>query len=215
MTNKPIFLCCHCGNDAPHSKAFSHTAKLLYEEIETQRFMEPFNFDFYVCDTCGGPTLCGNFRHEGRNLPVRPRLFPRGPSLVPPMHMVAEKNPIPTDVVSTYTKAWPLLKKNPSAFANQIRRGLEHICNDQGATGKTLFAKLKDLATKGVFPTTVSDLAGQIRLVGNTGSHASDTDVDIWDAELLDDFFRMVVEYVYVTPAKIKRMEQRTKRPVT
>ena len=48
-----------------------------------------------------------------------------------------------------------------------------------------------------------------MRQIGNLGAHAGDGEVDFWDAELLDDFFRAVVEYVYVVPSKIARMKQR------
>jgi hypothetical protein len=43
------------------------------------------------------------------------------------------------------------------------------------------------------------------------GAHAGDADLTVWDAELIDDFFRSVLEYVYVAPAKIRRMETRLK----
>jgi hypothetical protein len=32
-----------------------------------------------------------------------------------------------------------------------------------------------------------------LRRVGNLGAHAGDAEVDFWDAELLDDFFRSVI----------------------
>jgi hypothetical protein len=50
-----------------------------------------------------------------------------------------------------------------------------------------------------------------MRHIGNLGSHAGDKDVDFWDAELLDDFFRSAVEYVYIAPSKIERLKQRTR----
>jgi hypothetical protein len=52
-----------------------------------------------------------------------------------------------------------------------------------------------------------------LRRVGNIGAHAMEEDVSIWDAELVDDFFRSVVEYVYIAPAKIRRMQERLHVP--
>jgi hypothetical protein len=49
-----------------------------------------------------------------------------------------------------------------------------------------------------------------MRTVGNLGVHG-EGDFDVWDTELLDDFFRLVVEYVYVTPSRIERLRQRLK----
>jgi len=68
---------------------------------------------------------------------------------------------------------------------------------------------LKDLVSRGVFPGSFSELTDLIREIGNLGVHATGREVDFWDAELLDDFFRAVVEYVYVVPSKIARMKQR------
>lgn len=38
-----------------------------------------------------------------------------------------------------------------------------------------------------------------------------DEELTIWDAELIDDFFRATLEYVNVAPPKIRRMEDRPK----
>ena len=38
---------------------------------------------------------------------------------------------------------------------------------------------------------------------------AGNEDLDFWDAELLDDLFRSIVEYVYITPSKIERFKER------
>jgi len=86
---------------------------------------------------------------------------------------------------------------------------LEYICVDQKASGKDLYGKLQDLITKGILPGYFGDITDLLRVVGNLGAHASDKTLDIWDAELIDEFFRFVIEYVYVAPAKIKRMKER------
>ena len=61
----------------------------------------------------------------------------------------------------------------------------------------------------GAFPGHFADVTDLMRTVGNLGSHADEENVDLWDAELLDDFFRALVEYVYITPSRIERFRQR------
>jgi hypothetical protein len=78
--------------------------------------------------------------------------------------------------------------------------------------GKDLFAKLKDLSSKGVFPGYFSQITALLRKVGNMGAHANEAELGVFDAELIDDFFRSVVDYVYIAPARIKRMENRLLR---
>lgn len=92
-----------------------------------------------------------------------------------------------------------------------MRIALEYICNDHGATGRTLFDKLRALVSNKIFPGHFAEMTDLIRRVGNLGAHANDNEVDFWDAELLDEFFRIVVEYVYVTPSRIQRLKQRIK----
>lgn len=210
--NQEIFLCCHCGNRTPHSRVFEHTGSVLYEVIE-RRYYEPFNFHCYVCGTCSGLSLLGCFAHEkpeqDDDAPPLPRLYPIGPDIDPPPHTVSGKNPIPLSVRHAFRQAWPLRHTAPAAFANQIRRTLEFICEDQQAQGKNLYQQLEDLASKGVFPGGLADIATLVRMLGNIGSHASEKEISIWDAELLDALFRMLLEYVYLGPARVKRLKAR------
>ena len=212
QTDEEIFLCCHCGNRTPHTRVFEYTAPLLYEEIDRQ-YYEPFSFHSYVCGTCKGLALLGCFDHEKLEKesfrPPMPRLYPIGPDIDPPSHTVSGENPIPLSVRKAFREAWPLRHTAPAAFANQIRRTLEFICEDQNADGNTLYEQLEDLASKGVFPGGLADIATLVRMLGNIGSHASDKEVNIWDAELLDALFRMLLEYIYLGPARVKRLKQR------
>jgi uncharacterized protein DUF4145 len=211
-----LYTCFHCCNETQHTEVTRRSARLLYEHIFGQRYIEDFEYYVYTCTTCGGLTLLGDFRHESpKEITDYPRLYPAGPSLMPPSHMLGIKDPIPAKVLEVYEEAWLLRQKNPNAFANQIRRALEFICEDRDAQGHNLARKLQDLAARGDFPSTVAELASQIRIVGNVGSHASREDLDIWDAQLLDDLFRIVLEYVYLAPSKLERIKQRTKRKAT
>jgi hypothetical protein len=108
-----------------------------------------------------------------------------------------------------YEQSWPLRHISPNAFAVQVRRALECICNERGAPGGTLFQKLKALVANKTFPGHFEEMTDLMRKVGNLGAHAGDDEVDYWDAELLDEFFRFVVEYVYITPSRILRLKQR------
>ena len=100
---------------------------------------------------------------------------------------------------------WPLRYLVPTAFVAQIRRVLECVCEEQGAVGRHLFQKLENLANRGTFPGHLRDITHRIRKVGNERAHAGGEDSDVWGAERIDEFFRFVVEYVYVAPARLKR----------
>jgi hypothetical protein len=206
-----ILLCRHCGNKTPHSKQFMHSYNKLFESINNEEIFEKYNLFAVACGTCNGLTLLGGFVLESSDdRPGKfPILYPAGPNLLPPIHTLASKQPVPDRVMQTYLQAWPLRHTAPSAFANQIRRAIEFICIDKSALGNNLYEKLKDLAIRAVFPSNLADTAELIRQMGNRGSHAESAEIDIWDAELLDDLFRTIVQYVYISPSQAERMRSR------
>lgn len=75
--------------------------------------------------------------------------------------------------------------------------------------GGTLFDKLKALVANKTFPGHFAEMTDLMRKIGNLGAHAGEYEVDFWDAELLDEFFRFVVEYVYIAPSRILRFKER------
>jgi len=119
---------------------------------------------------------------------------------------------VPERILKLYEEIWPLRHLAPNAFASQIRRALEFICRDQKAQGNNLFQQLKDLVARGTFPGYFAEITDLMRHIGNLSAHAGDEDIDFWDAELLDDFFRSIVEYVYIAPLKIQRLKDRISR---
>jgi hypothetical protein len=66
--------------------------------------------------------------------------------------MLSPSAPIPERIVALYEEIWPLRHRTPAAFVGQTRRLLEYICSDQKAAGKTLFDKLQNLVSAGIFP---------------------------------------------------------------
>lgn len=83
------------------------------------------------------------------------------------------------------------------------------MCLDRGLTSGVLAKKLKDLADKGEIPTTLTEMTDVLRTLGNIGSHAADEEVTSEFVEVIDDFFRAVVEYVYVAPWKVSECKNR------
>lgn len=207
--------CATCGNFVRHSLEHKYVADTLVDQLDDgTKVYEPFTWLSYSCTTCGALNIYGDHLDLGNDFSARKelkdyRLYPRGALILPPKHMLSPQTPVPENILKLYEEVWPIRHKAPSAFVGQIRRLLEYICDDQGATGKTLFKKLESLAGKGVFPGYIENITDMLRLVGNIGAHATDAQLDTWDAAHIDDFFRFVVEYVYIAPAKLRRMSER------
>lgn len=203
-----VRLCNHCGNVTSQTLVHHHSAPMLFDTIKGERIFEEFIFKSFVCSTCQGLNLMGGFLVENGKTGDFPELYPTGSSLTPAPYLVPGGELIPARLTEIYSQTWPLKKTNPIAFVTQIRRALEYICYDQGATGRSLASKLQNLIQKGVFPGHIGDVTDLLRLIGNIGAHDSQVEVTVWDAESIDDFFRLLVEYVYVIAAKIGIVRQ-------
>jgi hypothetical protein len=203
-------VCYHCANTVPQVKIGMFRGQELFEHLDGRRWNVDYDYELFQCPTCRGVSVFGDFSEypKYRSRKAR-RIYPRGPQLLPDSHMLFSKECVPERIVALYEEIWPLRHIAPNAFASQIRRALEFICRDQNAQGNSLFKQLRDLISRGIFPGYFAEITDLMRHVGNLGAHAGDTDVDFWDAELLDDFFRSIVEYVYIAPSKIKRLRQR------
>ena len=216
MSNDCTFLdsrileCGHCGNRTPHAQAWQYEHAQLLEQVEDRDWFEPYTWVMYTCGTCGGLNLYGGFYGVFTETDfTRTRLHPRASLLLPPGHMISPSNPIPPGIIKLYEEVWPLRHRAPAAFIGQIRRLLEFVCIDQNASGTTLFDKLSQLVDQGVLPGHFASITNLLRVVGNMGAHAAEEELSLWDAELIDDFFRSLVDYVYIAPARIRRMQER------
>lgn len=210
LNDTELLICYHCGNKVPQKRVGYQRGQQLFEHIDGQRYNEDFDYYLYLCPTCQGVSIYGDFAgYSSQESMDARRLYPRGGQLRPEQHKVASSKCVPERILRIYEEIWPLRHIAPNAFAGQIRRALEFICRDQKAQGRTLFEQLKDLVARGTFPGYFSEITDLMRQIGNLGSHAGESDVDFWDAELLDDFFCSIVEYVYIAPSKIERLKQR------
>ena len=111
---------------------------------------------------------------------------------------------VPNTVGRFYLEALRVKDRSPSSFAVQIRRSLEAICKDRGVQGRNLDQQLKQLTSQGIIPSIIAEIADELRLLGNIGAHADDLRVTSEQVQAMDDFFHLVIEYVYIAPHKLK-----------
>ncbi len=116
---------------------------------------------------------------------------------------------VPERIRAAYEEASRIREIAPNAFAVQIRRALEALCEDRGAKGRNLSARIEDLSKKGELPSALVQITDVMRLVGNIGAHGVGESVHPLQVYAIDDFFKVVVEYVYVAPAKLQEFKAR------
>jgi len=207
MKDKTVRHCGHCSNHTLHQVVFHYSSPALwdhiadpYEEEEKLRDMEPILYYLLECSTCKDISLVGGYATE---LPEKmhdyPLLYPSSIEL---------PDTVPRNIRAVYAEGAEIRHRAPNAFAGQIRKALELLCDDKKALGRDLFHKLQYLGNKGVLPITLTDMASLIRKIGNAGVH-SKGEVFFFDAALIDDFFRTVIEYVYIAPVMVESLKNR------
>lgn len=199
---RKVSFCPHCSNKAPQ--------RLVY----TQRYMErtwgaktgeesepaPWSTFVAVCETCGQVLLYDNPGNQNEESE-----FDFG-ELRFPNHGLHYS--VPSPIREIYNEASRIRALAPNAFAVQIRKALEALCDDRNAEGRNLTSQLSDLAKKNEIPKVLVELADTLRLLGNAGAHSGNQGVHQLQAYQIDEFFRVLVEYVYVAPNKLAAFRQ-------
>lgn len=210
MIKQPILRDCpHCGNRTGVAVLFRHAG---HEEVYDREGESVGDFDnFYFlteCMTCSEVCLLYTWEMDAdpQNISKARLLYPSGRKL---------SKEVPEEIKRTYEEAKKIISISPDGFAVLMRKALEYLCQDQGVKEYNLNTMLKELADKGVIPGHLARMTKAIRLIGNIGAHAGATHINKQEAELIDDFFVAIIEYVYVAPAKIKALEERLKKSDT
>lgn len=194
-----VAFCPHCGNRAPQRHIL--TQNYLGEGYSMDGDLAGTNFPcacyVAVCETCNQVLLYHAIIDvvEDKDFHLADLIWP-DPGV---LHRA-----VPKAVVDCYSEAARIKNLAPNAFAVQIRRALEAICDDRGIKKGALQRRLGELASRGEIPPVLAEMTDVLRLLGNIGAHAADQSVKPGHVWAIDGFFRAVVEYVYVAPSKLK-----------
>lgn len=199
---KRIDFCPHCNNRAPQTLLNIQEYNCMTWAVDDGDEAEyPARYFVAKCDTCSEILL------YHRIIGMEPDGFEHAELLWPDFEL---HNSVPDSVSSIYSEACRIKYIAPNAFAVQIRRAIEALCNDRGVSERNLAKSLEKLGERGELPSALYEATDIIRLVGNVGAHASEENVHPLQVMALDDFFKAVVEYVYVSPAKIDEFKNST-----
>lgn len=92
--------------------------------------------------------------------------------LYPPETIDFDSSDLPEKVVSALEEAITChANQCYVASAIMVRKTLEVVCDDRGATGKDLYARLQSLEAKMLMPQAMFDALHALRLLGNDAAH--------------------------------------------
>lgn len=175
--------------ECSHCKA-TVDAKVVadYETFDDEMHL-PVKFTLAKCPRCEAPLLLAQEQY-GDVWDTPGRIFPPRDDLVSWSVPKAIRNAFSEAVHCQNAKSF-------TATAIMCRKALEGVCENHGATGRNLQARLKDLKDQGVIEGRLFQWADELRLVGNAAAHDVSVEVNAQDASDTLDFTRAVLEYVY------------------
>jgi len=102
------------------------------------------------------------------------------------------------------------------ASALMVRRTLEEVCLDKGATGKDLKARIADLRGKIVVPDELLSAMDELRLLGNDAAHIEAKSYDKVSAEEIEvaiEFAKELLKALYQYTGLLSRLRSLKKVP--
>ncbi len=205
VPEKPIGFCPHCGNTAPQEALASHCYDTPAYDTATGSPAEgvPCVYDIRTCGTCNDLLVYWSDLPMHDSEPDFRLVYPKPPKL----HAC-----VPESVRICYDEAALIQQTAPNAYAVMIRKGLQALCDDRGIQNAKLETRLRKLAEKGDIPGALAEMTTVLRRLGNAGAHDSAVKVTVLITGAMDDFFRVVIEYVYVAPHMLQEFKKRLEK---
>jgi len=199
--------CPHCGNTAQQTVLFRHSyvGETYTMNGKRSEVGVPCEYFVVVCETCkdlllyhamAGDGISDNFQEGALQYPKTPKLH----------------RSVPESVRDCYMEAAQIQNIAPNAYAVMLRRALEVLCDDREIEDGVLQVRLAALARRGEIPPVLAEMTAVLRVLGNAGAHSSAQNISVPLTWGMDDFFRAIVEYVYVEPRKLQDFKQRIER---
>ena len=201
-----IHFCPHCGNETPQRLLFLHEHQLiLYDAAGKRNDEDEVGAIYYIaeCGTCGDLLLYHSVLGDISDFYQAELIHPS-----------AERLPecVPTTVREAYEEAARIRGLAPNAYAVMLRRALEAVCDDRSVQHGVLQKRLALLAERGELPSTLAEASSILRTLGNAGAHQTRMKVTIPMTWGMAEFFRAIVEYVYIAPDRIEKFRAQLSR---
>ncbi len=160
-----------------------------------------FQTTLMACDECGGPLLF-NQADFGDGMEELVRVWPAAERPLNPAIPEALRNEHDEARRCYQAKAY-------TASVVMIRRTLEGVCADQGASEKVLARGLEKLRETGRLDGRLYEWATELRLLGNEGAHYTGNQVSPEFARDALEFGEAMLDYMYVLTARFEDFKLR------
>lgn len=212
MENKSlVHQCFHCGNKGIQEVVGSHNSQFGGPKYDSygiqidQELFESIDWLLLCCPVCKMVTLVQKYSNECTRNPQTGDIVYEDKVLYPECHFSYEG--VPEEVNSAFEAALRVRNIDTAICLLSLRRVLEAICIDRGATGNTLNQMINDMLNRGVLPQIMKDACWIIRQLGNSAAHADGTVFMTSEVEQTIEFVRTIIQYLYTLPVQMKKLK--------
>lgn len=197
-----LHTCYHCGNQGLmkiehiHKNRFGDYIEDPYGNVIGIEFEENFRWTMLSCPVCGMVTLVEDYDNSA---------FEEVTSVLYPETKIDSAG-VPKSVQEAFEAALKVKNISNEICALSLRRVLEAICKDKGASGHNLNSMVKDMIERKILPEMFDDACWIIRELGNNAAHADDAHFSKHQVDETIGFVQNIINYLYTLPVKMKEM---------
>lgn len=208
LPKEEIIKCFHCGNET--------LMQLIGEFKWGSNNVKYDDFDFYyiyemfACPVCHKVTLRETYGDETMVEPNN-----RGEmewynekAILYPFNNI-DSSSIPSKVKEAFEATLRTKEIDKNICLLALRRTLELILNDKGATKWGLKDKIEEIAEKGILPDSLKEASSLTKILGDSVAHDKDLEIDQFDVDSMVEFVEYIIEYLYIVPDKINTYKER------
>lgn len=206
MQKQKIIQCLYCGNKTLMNQVGEH----IHRWNEDYSYYGYYIYSMYKCPVCNKVSFYQEYSDCAmQGIDEKGEIVELvDEEILYPINSFYSKY-LPKHIKDAYESALKTKNIDIAICLIALRRTLEMICNDKGATGNNLAKKIEDLSKKGILPKELKAASKITKNFGNIGAHGED--INIYPKELneLIVFVEYILEYLYILPNKIKELEDK------
>lgn len=205
MKNDTVYFCSHCGNagilnfityiDTPYQHGTFGNI-LLDASINHKRWL------LFQCPVCKNPTIISEYISANE----QPINFTETAYEFPTSNVHFDG--VPQNIKTAFDSAIKTKGIDRAICILSLRRTLEMICKEKGASGKDLKDKISDLISQKILPEMMADACWIVRQSGNDAAHADDIIFSEREVEEIIEYVSTVINYLYSMPVRIAKLKQ-------
>ena len=208
MYNPNLFklqTCYHCGNRGlmpivckhEHDYGgpeFDEIGNVINYDLE-----EHFEWFMLSCPACNKVTLYEEYSDETTR-----DFFTHSEVLYPQSSI--DYTGVPQKIKTAFESALKVKNIDTAVCALSLRRVLEAICKDKGATGKNLEQMISNMIERQLLPQMFDDACWIVRQLGNSAAHADNKHFSIYQVDQTIMFMQNIINYLYTLPIKMQQL---------